>query len=99
MVMPFGLYYSDLERLSSDELARLAKLLGVEPGVGLDGVRRAMASVNRLWSRRCMRLGLVRTVLFPISIAWSLVTISVDHFWLLLVERLFVIIVVAGLGN
>ena len=57
MVMPFGLYYSDLENIGSSELAELARLLGVEPGVGLDGVRRAMASVNRLWSRRCLRLG------------------------------------------
>ena len=57
MVMPFELYYSDLENIGSSELARLARLLGVEPGVGLDGVRRAMASVNRLWSRRCLRLG------------------------------------------
>ena len=58
MVMPFELYYSDLERLGNGELAELARLLGIGPGEGLDSVRRAMASVNRLWSRRCLRLGI-----------------------------------------
>ena len=54
--MPFELYYRGLELLSDDELQVLARLVGSDPGEGLNGVRRAMSLVNRLWSRRCLRL-------------------------------------------
>ncbi|BES81822.1 hypothetical protein [Pyrodictium abyssi] len=54
MLMPFEVYYRDLEGLSSGEQGLLARLVGAGPGAGLDEIRRAMAAVNRMWSRRCL---------------------------------------------
>ena len=54
--LPFETYFSDINELGEDELRELRRLLGLGPSASLDEIRRAMARVNRLWSRRCLRL-------------------------------------------